>query len=194
MDTDATTLTRSQAARRDRVIRAALDLGASGGYDAVQMRDVSARADVAMGTIYRYFSSKDELLVAGLAGWVEHVRKRTVRRVPQGGTLADRVADTLTEASTLSEGQARLVRTLMTAIGSPDPSIGQYRDQVQDGIDAMISAALEGASDVDVAGVTRIIHHVWSSAFARWVSGQTSAAQISADLRSAAHLLLDGKS
>ncbi|TML66926.1 MAG: helix-turn-helix transcriptional regulator, partial [Actinobacteria bacterium] len=56
------TLTPNQAARRDRVLDAALVLAAEGGYDAVQMRDVATRAQVALGTIYRYFASKDHLL------------------------------------------------------------------------------------------------------------------------------------
>ena len=36
-------LTKSHLARRERVIRAALELAAEGGYDAVQMRDVAGR-------------------------------------------------------------------------------------------------------------------------------------------------------
>ncbi|NIR40846.1 MAG: helix-turn-helix transcriptional regulator, partial [Actinobacteria bacterium] len=32
-----------------------------GGYEAVQMRAVAERADVALGTIYRYFNGKDDL-------------------------------------------------------------------------------------------------------------------------------------
>ena len=49
---------------------AALQLGADGGYDAVQMRDVAASAEVALGTIYRYFPSKDALLAAAWSsGW-----------------------------------------------------------------------------------------------------------------------------
>ena len=37
-------LTSSQAARRDRIVTAALGLAAAGGFDAVQMREVAARA------------------------------------------------------------------------------------------------------------------------------------------------------
>ena len=62
-------LTRSQKARRTRVIEAAMALASEGGYDAVQMRDVAERADVALGTIYRYFASKDQLLAAALVEW-----------------------------------------------------------------------------------------------------------------------------
>ena len=59
-------LTKSQAARRARVISVAMELASDGGYDAVQMRDVATQANVALGTIYRYFMGKDHLLAAAL--------------------------------------------------------------------------------------------------------------------------------
>ena len=43
------------AARRQRLIEAAVGLAAEGGYEAVQMRDVAARAEVALGTLYRHY-------------------------------------------------------------------------------------------------------------------------------------------
>src|SRR5664280_553883 len=70
------TLTRAQQARRQRVVDAAMSLALDGGYEAVQMRDVAARADVAMGTVYRYFTSKDHLLAAALVHWVEQLDSR----------------------------------------------------------------------------------------------------------------------
>ena len=77
-------LTRAQEARRQRVIDAAMELGLEGGYEAVQMRDVAARAHVAMGTVYRYFSSKDHLLAAALVFWVEQLDAR-LAQVPARG-------------------------------------------------------------------------------------------------------------
>src|SRR5437764_4681187 len=61
-------LARSQAARRRRVLDAALRLAGEGGLDAVQMRDVAAAAGVALGTVYRYFSSKERLLLEAKIG------------------------------------------------------------------------------------------------------------------------------
>jgi AcrR family transcriptional regulator len=78
--TPETALARSQAARRERVVSAALSLAAEGGYDAVQMRDVAVRASVALGTIYRYFTSKDHLLAAACVGWVGDLERRLARR------------------------------------------------------------------------------------------------------------------
>src|SRR2546429_6712457 len=102
------TLTGAQAARRQRVIDAAMELGAEGGYDAVQMRDVAARAQVAMGTVYRYFSSKDHVLAAALAGWAQGLEGRLAQAPPRGETSADRVVDVLLSAGRGVDRNTRL--------------------------------------------------------------------------------------
>ena len=48
--------------RRRRILDATLTLASKGGYDAVQMRAVAEKAEVALGTLYRYFPSKIHLL------------------------------------------------------------------------------------------------------------------------------------
>ena len=78
------------AARRRRLIDAAVGLAAEGGYDAVQMRDVAARAEVALGTLYRHYSSKDQLLLAALAAQADALRCRLEQRPPRGDTPAER--------------------------------------------------------------------------------------------------------
>src|SRR4249920_3985644 len=57
----------AQRERRKRILDATLAIASKGGYEAVQMRAVAERADVAVGTLYRYFPSKVHLLVSGLA-------------------------------------------------------------------------------------------------------------------------------
>ena len=110
------TLTKSQAARRGRVIEAALSLGADGGYDAVQMRDVAQSAGVALGTIYRYFSSKDHLLAETLVEWAADLGRRVSRRPPKGDTLADRVVDVLRRATRGMELEPKLSEAVITAL------------------------------------------------------------------------------
>ena len=52
----------AQRERRKRILDATLAIASKGGYEAVQMRAVAERADVAVGTLYRYFPSKVHLL------------------------------------------------------------------------------------------------------------------------------------
>lgn len=50
-----------KAAVRERIVAAALDLLAEGGYASAGVQAVAARAGVATGTLYRHFTSKDAL-------------------------------------------------------------------------------------------------------------------------------------
>src|SRR4029450_8199203 len=81
-----------------RIIDAAFELGAERGYDAVQMRDVSASANVALATIYRYFSSKDHLLAAAMSEWTAKLQGRVAQSPPRGDTAADQLGDGLGRA------------------------------------------------------------------------------------------------
>ena len=105
IELDVASLTPNQAARRRRVIEAAMKLAADGGYDAVQMRDVASEAGVALGTIYRYFASKDHLLAACQVEWAEEIQRRVHQRPPRGDTAADRVVDVLRRATRSNEKQ-----------------------------------------------------------------------------------------
>src|SRR3954451_14906905 len=50
------------AARRSAILSAARDAAAEGGMTAVQIAPVAVRANVAAGTVYRYFPSKSNLI------------------------------------------------------------------------------------------------------------------------------------
>lgn len=50
--------------RRQELLDAALDLLLEGGLGALRVEDVTAAAGAAKGTFYRYFTSKDDLLMA----------------------------------------------------------------------------------------------------------------------------------
>lgn len=54
---------RNMKDKRDRIFRAAAALFAERGYGAVSTQEVSDRADVAAGTLFRYAASKGELLL-----------------------------------------------------------------------------------------------------------------------------------
>src|ERR1700679_2232073 len=81
----------AQRERRKRILDATLALASKGGYDAVQMRTVAERADVALGTLYRYFPSTIHLLVSGLAREFERAQERLDRSPVPGGTAYDRM-------------------------------------------------------------------------------------------------------
>jgi len=136
------TLTRAQEARRQRVVDAAMELGLEGGYEAVQMRDVAAQAHVAMGTVYRYFSSKDHLLAAALVFWVEQLDAR-LAQVPARGTIAsERVLDVLERALRAMGRQPQLVAAVFASLASPDVAAIECQQQMGAVMDGIVIRAI----------------------------------------------------
>src|SRR5581483_1005278 len=165
------TLTKSQAARRGRVIEAALALGADGGYDAVQMRDVAQSAGVALGTIYRYFSSKDHLLAE---------------------TLVERVSDVLRRATRGMELEPKLSEAVITALTSTDPHAARCQREVGQVMGDIIASAFP--PDFDAAtrdDIVRVLGHVWFSSLIGWVNRWYGINHVGDEVEVATHLLLD---
>src|ERR1700746_1614791 len=123
---------RNAAVRRRRVIEAALALAADGGYEAVQMRDVAETADVALGTLYRYFPSKDALLIAALFEMADDLKRRMAVYPARGETPADRVTDVLRGPCRALERQPDITRALVAALSSPDPSVSEAKLQIHE--------------------------------------------------------------
>ncbi len=188
------TLTKNQQVRRERVIRAALELGIEGGYDAVQMRDVSQRAEVALGTIYRYFSSKDHLLAAVLVQWAEDLEERMAAAPPRGRTVESRVVEILRRATGDMESQPQLSAAVVQAVASADPSVARCQHEMHEVMSRIQSLAFpDDFPPEEKAGIVRTLEHVWFSALMGWVNGWMGMQDAGDELATAAHLLLKGR-
>jgi AcrR family transcriptional regulator len=190
MAASAEALTTSQAARRQRVLVAALELGADGGYDAVQMRDVASSAGVALGTVYRYFPSKDALLAAAMVEWMEDLERRVTERGPSGATTAARVYDVLRRAVTTMERQPKLADAVITALTSDDEAAGRASISTTDVMTrVMLQAFPEEVDPATEAAIAKVLGHVWFSCMVAWKNGVGDMTWMAEELRTAADLL-----
>ncbi len=179
------------AARRRRLLEAAIELATEGGYDAVQMRDVAARAHVALGTLYRHYSSKDQLLLAALADQADTLRTRLAQRPPRGDAPGDRVADVLRRATRALTRDPTITAAMVTALSSPGSEAATSKREVYDILRAIISRAIDGDEVPDLDGIVRVLGYVWLATLSAWVGGMIDPDAMAADLTIAAHLLLD---
>jgi TetR/AcrR family transcriptional regulator, cholesterol catabolism regulator len=190
---DENSLTPKQSDRRRRVIEAAISLATKGGYDAVQMRDVAAEARVALGTLYRYFPSKDQLLVAALNEWAENLRDKQRARPQKGATKADRVAGVLRGTVRAMERQPKLSAAFVTALSSMDaeePGSIERAAQVYQTMSEMIGQAMNGDALPDQDMLMRVLGQVWFAVLVFWVRGWSPGNQMADDLDAAAHLMI----
>ncbi len=192
MTVDAGTLTPNQAARRARVLDAALALATEGGYDAVQMRDVASRAQVALGTIYRYFSSKDHLLAAcQLETWRE-LELRLDARPLVGESAADRVTELFGRLMRPVEREPLRAAALITASSSPDPAVRECQVAMIALQDQVFESAMGDLDPARKAQIAQVLRQVWFAALLGWVNGWTDADAVTVDFEIAVRLLFDG--
>jgi TetR/AcrR family transcriptional regulator, cholesterol catabolism regulator len=183
----------AQRDRRKRILDATISLAAQGGFDAVQMRGVAEQADVALGTLYRYFPSKIHLLVSALGREFERAESRLAGRSPEGDTAAERVINVLRATTRGLQGDPHLTEALTRAFMFADSTVAAEIHSVGMQLTSMLTRAMhperEDLTDDDVA-IARVIGDVWLSALVAWVTGRATAAETAAHMERAVHLLL----
>lgn len=111
----------SQRARRDRIVTAALELLKDGEYDKIQMRDIAEEADVALGTVYRYFASKEHLFAAVLVVWSDALHQRVQRRPLVGDTPVEMLDDLMGRVLNAFDRFPQFLRLIIVLENTPDP-------------------------------------------------------------------------
>ncbi|GAA3382559.1 TetR/AcrR family transcriptional regulator [Cryptosporangium minutisporangium] len=108
-----------QTERRDRILLAAREALEEHEYESIQMRDVAQRAGVALGTLYRCFSSKEHLYAAVLAEWAAG----TVAVAPDAhGTPEARFRARIHQVIAAYERRPQFYRAHVTLQSSADPN------------------------------------------------------------------------
>ena len=165
-------MTSGQLARRAKIIEAVIDLIADVGADAVQMRDVASRSGVALGTVYRYFSSKEHLLAAALEDW----QKRLTRRVLAAGGPADEgplpgVLDYLRRAQRAFHRNPRMTALMLQAMTSTDVEAKAAIDHMGRTNVEMFDRLLEGIAPERIPDVSFGLNAALTSALTAVLTG-----------------------
>jgi AcrR family transcriptional regulator len=181
----------AQRERRKRILDATLALASKGGYDAVQMRAVAERADVALGTLYRYFPSKIHLLVGALTMEMDQIQDKLDRKPIPGDTPADRVLHVLSRVTRNMQRDPMLTEAMTRAFMFADPSAAAEVNTVARQMVSMFTKAMhDGEPSADDIAIARVIGDVWLSNLVAWVTRRASADDVSSRLELAARLLL----
>jgi AcrR family transcriptional regulator len=181
----------AQRERRKRILDATLALASKGGYDAVQMRTVATQANVALGTLYRYFPSKIHLLVSGLAREFERTQEKLDRTPIPGATPYDRMLHVLGRMTRMMQREPMLTEAMTRAFMFADPSAAAEVNTVARLMERMLTKAMhDGEPSADDMAIARVIGDVWLSNLVAWVTRRASATDVSNHLELAARLLL----
>lgn len=182
----------AQRERRRRILDATLALASKGGYDAVQMRTVADKADVAVGTLYRYFPSKVHLLVTALAREFERVESKVDRSQLRGDTAIDRLRHVLDMITFAMQRDPLLTEAMTRAFMFADASATAEVDQVAGIIDRLLAGAIveEGEPTEEDLAIARVLSDVWMSNLVQWLTRRVSATDVTNRLELTVKLLL----
>lgn len=187
--TDDDLSSNAQRERRKRILDSTLALASKGGYEAVQMRAVAERADVAVGTLYRYFPSKVHLLVSALAREFEKIDSR--RKLPPGQTPQERMHLILGQITRAMQRDPLLTEAMTRAFMFADASAAAEVDQVGRLMDRLFAKAMSDGEPTELQlSIARVISDVWLSNLVAWLTRRSSATDVAARLELTVDLLL----
>jgi AcrR family transcriptional regulator len=182
----------NQAARRQRIVDAALSLLDGQPYERVQVKDVADGASVALGTVYHYFASKEHLFGEVLVQWAGTLPATLTRRPVRAHDPASRLEDLLHRSVRAFERKPQLARLIYRLEASDDPFARDVLARLDDVTTTAYLTAL-GGLDPDLAlRIVRVADAVLDSALRSWSAGLIPVSQVYRQLSDAVDLLLPG--
>jgi AcrR family transcriptional regulator len=186
-------MTPAQLERRRRLLRAVVDLVADGYDDEMQMKDIADRAGVALGTVYRYFSSKEHLIAAALVEWAGGLESRPTKPPSLDVPPAERLSAALRRALRAYQREPAMARLLVLVAHSTD----HYASAAYRGMGPVVYGAL-GRSIPDLDEDTRnrvltVVGAVWYHCLVEWVNGRMTIGEVNETLDNTCHLILDDR-
>jgi TetR/AcrR family transcriptional regulator, cholesterol catabolism regulator len=191
LDLRPASLRAPQLARKKRIVAAAIDLAERGGYDAVQMRDVAKRANVALGTLYRYFPSKDQLLASVWIDWSHEIEAEILRQRLRGDTAAERIMDFVRRVTKALELEPMLASALVKSLLAPDVSAEESRQEMRAMLGRVIDEELSEMPTGTRVDIRDIIGQVFYANIVLWVNGRMPVERLYENMATACRLLLE---
>ena len=185
--------------RARRIVESAVELAEKGGFEAVRLREVASHAGVALGTLYRRFRSKEDLLLAALDQEVAEHEQRIALRPPLGETALERVTAFFQVTTRALCRRPNLARALVRAIASGAPELTQGKvEGFHRRMGVLITQALRGDPTGAVEPTDRerdlasVLQLVWWASLVGWAGRLHGQATVVDQTRTAAELLLVG--
>jgi len=182
-------LSPAQVATRRRLLEAARELASEGGYEAVGIRKVAARAGLSAPTAYQYFASKDHLLLDSMVELVGDTTSAVEARPSRAGSVLERTVSTLRRVMRRVEKEPNLYIAMMRAYISGTPEVAHASAAMAASMRSWIAAALGSAEIEDREDVIAILESVLFAGMVGLVTGGHEPADIANQLERAVRVL-----
>jgi AcrR family transcriptional regulator len=180
--------TATQLARRQRIIDAALELLEEREYEKIQIRDIAEAAGVALGTLYRYFPSKDRLFANALVEWSSSF-ETTVRRRAGDKSPPERLALLLHRAAAAFERYPHYFQLITVLEVVDDPAVRAPFLEYGGRIRGVVMEALDGIDPEDAEMIAALVLPLLAAELRYWSVGARSMREVRKRLDHAVELI-----
>ncbi len=126
---------RKKRATREHLLHTAITLIEEHGFDQLTVEQIAAAADVGKGTIYNYFATKEDIVVAFFVDLERRVQQRMARWTTSRTTLEEVLTSFLRCQFRLKRPHLRFVRIFFAQMFARPEQMSRYIVELQDIID-----------------------------------------------------------
>ncbi len=183
--------------RTQRIIEAAVELAERDGFDAVRLRDLAAKADVALGTVYRRFASKEDILAAALELQVTQMKVMIQDNPVPGDSPLERLANLFEMTTAALAANPKLAAAMLRTVASGVPELSEkvlrYHGAMTDIILGVYRGSFDNAEATDgERDLAHLLQNVWFASLVGWTGGLHDVETVQQITNRAAELLLRG--
>ena len=191
----------SDEKRRARIVDVAIRLSQGRGFDAVGLREVAEQAGVALGTLYKSFSSKEAIIGAAVLQQTHALRRQFDRKPAEGDTVLERIDDLFSRLTRALARRPALARTVLGAVSTNHPDIVGAVLEHDGETTRIIVAAIGGVTPETVdaesyepneATIAFLLRSIWFASMVGWSAKLNTQPEVLGHVRDAARLLLAG--
>jgi AcrR family transcriptional regulator len=170
LSSETITLPSYQLVRRQRILDAAKLLLRANDYESIQIRDVASEANVALGTLYRYFSSKEHLYAYVVYDWAVPFSARDESWALNLNTT-QRITQRLRMALAAFEKQPNFYKAIIVLRSTSDPEVSALMQRLGEVLEKPIRADFSMLDPEEAADITAMVWCVLMDLVARLASG-----------------------
>lgn len=158
-------------------------------YEKIQVKDVADRAEIALGTFYRYFNSKDHLFTHAMLQWASGFRNHIDRR--SSAPTADQVKAVYRRAIRAFEREPRVYGLMIQLQSSKDPYAAAVFHEYHVGTSEAFGLALAHIPSDRRDAVVSVMNAVLATNLTSWQLGRQPVTAAYAAIDRAVDLIFD---
>ena len=175
---------------RTKILTAAWDLASEQGYHAVTMRNIAKAAGVGKSTLYRNYTTKEQVYRDVTIAWGQHFAKRLTEQPVKGETIGERFSTVLEEVMREAERHPNLTAAYVASLLSDTHDSQQSRNVMRSLTPGLFTMAMGDVQSNNQELAGSALRHIMLSSMQLMGAKLISTDRAIADLIQTAELML----